>query len=187
MNDLSLSLSLLFAFAPPPTCPRADMIVQRLGHDDYATRQRAEEALRKLGVSVMPSLRRGVSDRDVEIRARCQRLADAAVEAEIAGYGVLPWIDSAWMAPDRVAYASGMDDTPEGERCRAYGGHLANPSGEDDWASYRAATRSLVTDWLRDGMPRWWIDANLTHMRRNDLRWKAGRGEPEMIPPPAPN
>ena len=54
-------------------------LVRRLGAEQYADRQAAEQALRALGPGALPALREGVASRDAEIRKRSGELI-AAIE-----------------------------------------------------------------------------------------------------------
>lgn len=177
MNALALAMYLSLAEMPSTSC---ESLVRQLGHEDYIKREAASEKLLSMGFCA--EVMEARNHPDPEIASRCRRLSEGMVEREIDSYGKLPWLDSFWMKPDGV-YAGGWDFCEDGSRCRLYSHYLRMPSeGGLDWQSYRDATRYLLRDWLRDGMPRPMIRVVLERMRANDEIWR--KKQREVVPPP---
>ena len=74
---------LALALAAPDPDPVA--LVRRLGDQSFAIREEAEAALLGLGLAAKPALETGLTDRDLEIRARCERLLAKVRTAEREG------------------------------------------------------------------------------------------------------
>jgi hypothetical protein len=191
MFEFPLGVWLWLALAAPPVAdsPEAHRLVVVLGHDDYVVRERADAALRKLGIKALPAVRAARNHADVEIRYRARRILEELVEHEVNRRGEMPWLDSLWLYPGSgITYATPSDITPEGARCRQYRGYLEAegwPDGEG-WPRHRRATKAMVRQWIRDGVPDVVIDGVLAHMRANDAKWKKANNWPkvEELPPP---
>ena len=56
--------------------------VQRLGSDDFATRELAESELSRLGLPALSSIEFGLNHADPEIRRRCRNLVQGLREAD---------------------------------------------------------------------------------------------------------
>jgi hypothetical protein len=91
---LWLALPLLCAAGPRGESAAAKL-VRQLGSDDFEARQKAEEALRKLGPAALPAVRAGLRSGDAEVRKRCQR--------------ILPRIERAWWRRRADAYSADRD------------------------------------------------------------------------------
>jgi tetratricopeptide (TPR) repeat protein len=59
---------------PKPAEPSAEKLVRDLGDDNYAVRERADAALRKLGDAAIPSLTKALDSRDAEVRLRAKAI-----------------------------------------------------------------------------------------------------------------
>lgn len=140
-------------------------LLSLLGHEDYATREKASEALARAGLAAEPVLLVGSRCPDAEVKARCRallaRLARERLDADLAslraglagkGYDAWPWIDS----------------LPPENRPWAVSHYLACSTapvrGAPDWPEYREATRLWVQDSLAAGEPKAVLEALLAEM-----------------------
>ncbi len=71
LGNLVALVGIVFA-APPLDDP--SVLVQQLGHEDFAVRERAMTALVQLGAKAVPAVSLGARHPDREIRYRCQRV-----------------------------------------------------------------------------------------------------------------
>ena len=93
----SLSLSVAFAETPAepaPDLPRAKQpgdrvsqaqfakLIEQLGHDEYALREKASKLLASYGISSKDALLRGLKHSDAEIRRRCRLLLRDVLELD---------------------------------------------------------------------------------------------------------
>lgn len=182
MNPICLAFAMLAPLASPPADPAHVALVSRLADDEYKTRQSAHAALEEQGYAALPALRAGLSHADLEVRSRCGQLIDTAIDREVARYGVMPWLDAAWteggvsgiVHKDRYAWAG------------RYLGMVSEPN-EVPYTNYRSATKLMLKDWLKAGVPRASIDAEMKRMKASDklLAEKNPGWLGERVPAPA--
>jgi hypothetical protein len=70
------TLLLLAALAQEAGPDRINKLVEELGANEYATRQKATEELRKIGPAAEPALRRALEDKDAERAHRARQLLE---------------------------------------------------------------------------------------------------------------
>ncbi len=199
MNELTTFLCLFTSLSFAPPTPNQLALVKQLSHDDYPVRQKAHDTLFLYGMGAREALYLGMQSNDLETKRRCERLWDEAVGKELHTYvdkdGKYPWIDSLWMVDateGNISYAPSREDSYQGFLNRTYSKYfdLAYGCCNEPWDNYRVATRWMVRDWIILGVPRWWIEGTLKHMRDNDKKWQArmdGKvNDPEVVPPPVP-
>jgi HEAT repeat protein len=58
------------AALPPPMAAKAELLIKRLGSNDYYEREAATKALQQLGKSALPTLRVACDSKDAEDRVR---------------------------------------------------------------------------------------------------------------------
>ncbi len=141
-------------------------LVSQLGSEDYDTRNKAEVILVHRGWLASPSLRRGLSSDDAEIRRACRTLIRAsAYEGVNAEFGALPEIDSAWYDIEDKVYS------PSGYPLNYY--HLSpylEITGYDDWPflKYYEATHLWLETELQAGTDPEDLRPLLSYMRYHD-------------------
>lgn len=158
----------LLALALLAGAARADDTIDRLGSDDFDTREAASAALRARGWSAAPLLRANRNHDDPEVRTRCRLLFEYAVEDKLASYEPLPMIDALYYDPivrQDYLYESELHHRLE-PYLEAAGGRCGHP-----YAQFRGATRLLVREWLERGDSPFVVGLRLQYMHAIDAAW----------------
>jgi hypothetical protein len=71
---LPLVLALIVACTTQAAGPTDEELIARLGHEDFAERDRAFQSLQERGPALLPALRKAVAHRDLEVRRQIEQL-----------------------------------------------------------------------------------------------------------------
>src|SRR5678810_415784 len=151
-----------------------------LGAEEFAKRERAYQALHKMGQAVSPQLREASLDPCPERARRAALLLDKIQRAKLAGQlaeieadGWYPWMESA-------TYEDGLwHALPEG-----WGEYMPSGAYYRPWQESREATRRLVVDMLRADVPVVLVRRMLMTMRAaEEEAWKNCNWGDDARPP----
>jgi HEAT repeat protein len=134
-------------------------LIRELGHDEYATRTRAQEDLIEIGAPARPQLRAVLNDRDLEIRTRARRaltkIGTAGAEANVvaAATRVLAARKAAGACEVLLDYLPSIEEIDSAEEVAAVLAQLAlDKDGKPEPALLRAMSdKHAVKRWAAAG------------------------------------
>lgn len=141
------------------------ILIAQLGSDHCATRERASDALMRIGPAAYAQLAIAEKSRCPETAARARRILDQQYIESLNSTRRWPWVDDK-KYPEYLKAANA--------RCGTH-----DEIGED-WPNWREATRAVILDMRQRQCSRQEIQAELDRLWQMEADWNAKYRKPDL-------
>lgn len=142
------------------------ILIAQLGSDHCATRERASDALLKIGPAAHAQLEIAEKSKCPETAARARRILDQQYIESLNSTRRWPWVDS-------QKYPKHL------EAANAKGKSVYDDSLED-WPNWREATRTVILDMRQRQCPQQEIQVELDRLWKMEADWYGKFRKPDM-------